>query len=133
MNDKTFHINFESLADAIQDAKKAIKQGKVVGNPGREASFENFSSFMSFMFPNKFALLIAIKLESPKSLYQLAQVVDRPQSAVLKDCDELENMGFIIYDKGSRNSKIPKLSFDYDTLLVHDRRGLQKYQFINVA
>ena len=127
------HINFESINEVIQLAKKTLEQGKVTGHPGKEASFENFSNFMNFMFPNKFALLVAIKRQSPKSLYQLSQIVHRPQSAVLNDCNELSHMGFIIFDSGKRNSKIPKLSFDYDTILVPDSRGLKKFLFLNVA
>ena len=67
-------------------------------------------------------------------LYQLAQLVNRKQSAVLQDCNELEAYGFIRYEKGgTRNSKTPLLAFDYDTIEVHDVRGRQRHELPRVA
>ncbi len=71
---------------------------------------------------------MAIKTEQPKSIYQLAKLVHRQQNAVLRDCDELRAFGFIKFDLGERNAKIPTLSFNYNKIVVHDLRGFQTHQ-----
>lgn len=128
MKDKNLHILFNSLEDLANEAKQALRSNKHSKYVGQDIRFENYNSFMNFLFPYKFSLLVAIKTGHPKSLYQLAQMVDRQQNAVLRDCDELEAFGFIKYETGSRNSKIPILAFDYDTIVVHDVRGFQTHQ-----
>ena len=122
---KDLHIKFGSFSDLIEEAKTAIKSG--VGQEYSDIRFESYTSFMNFMFPNKFELLVAIKVGSPNSLYQLAQLVSRHQSIVLKECNELEALGFISYEEGARNSKKPTLSFDYECIVVHDSRGNQSH------
>jgi predicted transcriptional regulator len=128
MKSKTLHILFSNLEDLAQEVKQAMRTREPSKHAGKEIRFESYFSFMSFLFPHKFSLLVAIKTESPKSVYQLAQLVDRQQNAVLRDCDELEAFGFIKYESGERNAKIPKLAFDYDTIVVHDQRGYQSHQ-----
>lgn len=121
---KYLHIKFSTLDTLGAEIKKAMKSKAPMKNRGKEIRFETHASFMNFLFPHKFSLLIAIKIEKPKSLYQLAKIVGRQQNAVLRDCDELEAFGFIVYEPGeSRNSKVPKLKFDYEGILVHDPRG----------
>lgn len=128
MKSKTLHIQFSSIDDLAKETKEILKTQKADEFVGRDIRFENYDQFMGFLFPNKFALLVAIKVEQPQSLYQLAQMISRQQSAVLRDCDELEMLGFIKYETGPRNSKIPRLAFEYDTIVVHDKRGLQSHQ-----
>ena len=128
MKNKTLHIQFSSIDDLAREAKEILKTKKADEFAGRDIRFENYDQFMGFLFPNKFSLLVAIKIEQPQSLYQLAQIIGRQQSAVLRDCDELEMLGFIKYETGPRNSKIPRLPFEYDTIIVHDNRGIQSHQ-----
>ena len=53
-------------------------------------------------------------------MYELAVMVSRSQSGVLRECIELEASGFItLKQEGARNSLKPELSFDYDRLAVH--------------
>lgn len=129
MDDNMLHIRFSSLQDLGAEVKKAMHTGQSETEAGKDIRFESFSSFMSFLFPHKFSLLVAIKVDNPRSVYQLAKLVGRQQNAVLRDCDDLEAFGFIVYEPGeSRNSKVPKLKFDYDAILVHDSRGEHAHQ-----
>ena len=128
MKSKSLHILFGSLEELAREVKMALQEKKPSKFVGKDIRFENYAAFMNFLFPNKFSLLVAIKTEQPKSVYQLAKLVDRQQNAVLRDCDELEAFGFIKYNLGERNAKIPTLAFDYDTIVVHDQRGFQMHQ-----
>ncbi len=128
MKNKALHILFSSLEDLANEVKRAMHDKNPSKFAGKEIRFESYASFMSFMFPHKFSLLVAIKTEQPKSIYQLAKQIDRQQNAVLRECDELEAFGFIKYKTGERNAKIPLLAFDYDTIVVHDQRGFQMHQ-----
>ena len=128
MKDSLLHIRFGSLDELGEQVKKAMLSSKPMPDVGAEIRFEDYNSFMSFLFPHKFSLLVAIKSQKPSSIYQLAKLVGRQQNAVLRDCNELESYGFIIYEPGeSRNSKVPKLAFNYSALLVHDERGKQSH------
>ena len=134
MGNKTLHIQFSTLDGLVEDLENAIKTGKPDQYVGQDVRFESYSQFMNYLFPHKFTLLVAIKADRPTSVYQLAKLVNRHQNAVLKDCDDLKSMGFIDYEVGGdRNSKMPKLAFDYDTILVHDSRITQTFQFSDVA
>jgi predicted transcriptional regulator len=123
-NNNAFHINFGSLEDLGREARQALSGVVKKENIGRSALFADLNDFMSFMFPGKFMLLMMIKSRGPGSLYELAQLVGRSQSGVLRECKDLEAMGFIVLKKnGARNALKPTLSFDYDRLIVHTEAG----------
>lgn len=120
--DKSFHIEFGTLDDLANKAKKAMKEGKE--QTSQAAMFGSFTEFMEFMFPTKFHVLMLIKVKNPKSLYELAQMIGKSQPGILKECRELELMNFITLEKsGPRNSLLPRLSFDYNRLIVHSDEG----------
>jgi predicted transcriptional regulator len=120
MSDKIFHITFESISDFIEQARKSMRGSVDKKNIGRSASFKDFNQFMDFMFPQKFTILVAIKMHKPKSLYEIAKITNLPQSSVLKECNALESSGFItLKEEGSRSAKVPELTFDYNEIRVH--------------
>ncbi len=80
MNDKTFHITFESISDFVDQARKSMLGNLDKKNIGRSASFKNFNQFMNFMSPHKFTILLAIKTHRPKSIYEIAKITHLPQS-----------------------------------------------------
>ncbi len=121
---KDFHIEFGKLEDVAEQAKVAMAHGPSVNKINDSAVFENLNDFMEFMFPGKFTLLMMIKAKSPGSLYELAQLVNKSQSGVLRECKELELMGFIsLIKEGPRNSLVPRLKFEYDRIVVHGDTG----------
>lgn len=127
-NKKAFHIEFGSIDSLGKQAMQALDGKRNERNQGRSAMFTDLADFMSFMFPAKFMLLMLIKAKAPTSMYELAKLVKRSQSGVLKDCKELELMGFIDLKKtGPRNAMQPMLSWDFDSLLVHSDIGEVQY------
>ena len=68
----------------------------------------------------KLELLTLIASEKPKSVYELAKMVDRSVAPVQKDCATLAKTGFIFFEKekGGRGTMTPKLKFDYNKIVV---------------
>jgi predicted transcriptional regulator len=121
MKNKHFHIYFGSIDTLAEQAKLALTNGI---KQESAAIFSNLDSFMRFMFPYKFMILMMIKTKKPGSLYELAQLSGRSQSGVLADCKELEAMGFICLEKtGPRKAMLPTLKFPYDSIIVHTEIG----------
>lgn len=123
-NKNAFHITFGSIDDLAHEARQVLSGSVNKQNLGSSAMFADLNDFMSFMFPGKFMLLMMIKSKNPGSLYELAQLVNRSQSGVLRECKDLESMGFITLEKsGARNALKPELAFSYDRLVVHTEIG----------
>jgi predicted transcriptional regulator len=125
MKSEAFHVQFGTLQDLQKQAKSALKGTIVKENIGRSALFKDLNDFMTFMFPGKFIILMMIKATKPGSMYQLAQHVDRSQSGVLRECKDLEAMGFIKLKASSSPRKpfVPELAFNYDRIIVHTDKG----------
>jgi predicted transcriptional regulator len=68
----------------------------------------------------KLELLAMISYAEPKSIYDLANIVGRALAAVQKDCQMLEGIGFIRFEKQTtgRGSIVPKLKFSYNRIVV---------------
>jgi len=113
---------FKSDDDFFGDIKKAMKSNKKLIQNQNTLYFDDYHSFQKFMFPNRFDVLAAIKAFKPTSIYSLAKKLLRHHQSVLKDCNALEVAGFIVTETNTaeRNQTIPRLSFDYDTIIVHN-------------
>ena len=57
-------------------------------------------------------ILNTIKHENPKSIRDLANKIDKDVSNIQPKVKRLEEDGFIKFENGSKNSKIPYLTFD---------------------
>lgn len=57
-------------------------------------------------------ILNAIKHEKPKSIRDLANKINKDVSNVQPKVKKLEESGFIKFESGSKNSKIPYLTYD---------------------
>lgn len=117
---KEMIIQFVALDDfavnsiqAIQDRKKSIQSKNII-------FFDSWTSFRGFMTLQKLEILIMISSVQPQSIYELSRLLDRSLSAVQKDCQMLERIGFISLkkQKTGRGSVIPSLVFDYDKIVV---------------
>lgn len=119
-NDKTLYVEFKSVEDMERSVLNATKTKIPKIQPKNILYFDSLSSFRNFMSLQKLELLTMIATESPKSIYELTQLVDRGLAAVQKDCQVLELAGFIKLDKpkGKRGSIAPKLKFDYNRIVV---------------
>lgn len=125
MKSKTLKIKFESWENFKSRARKelheVIKHKKKLLQPADVLVFASVGIYQKLMSEQKYMILAAIRNLKPTSLYQLAKLVDRDFANVKKDCDSLAVAGFIVLEDAGdkRNTKIPKLKFDYDTIEIH--------------
>jgi predicted transcriptional regulator len=83
------------------------------------------------MSDQKYTILAAISKYQPNSVYQLAKILNRAQQNVARDCELLSGHGFITFEEieDARNSKAPRLSFDYNAVVVHLPSVAYKVEF----
>lgn len=121
---KEMTIDFFSLEEfgqrTIANIKTALKTGIPHIQPKNIIHFDSIASFRGFMTLQKIEILLMISNVKPKSIYELAKLLDRSLGAVQKDCDVLARIGFIKLQKQKtgRGSIMPKLAFDYDKIVV---------------
>lgn len=82
--------------------------------------FGSITAYQRYMTEQKLVILATIFSQNPTSIYQLAQLVDRDFANVQRDCNALEAAGFIrlVDGKDAKNSKAPRLAFDYNRIVV---------------
>ncbi len=125
MENKTLKITFESWEDfkdrTRNELKEVIKNKKKFIQPPNVRVFASIAVYQKLMSEQKYMILAAIHNLKPTSVYQLAKLVDRDFANVKKDCDSLAAADFIVLEDAgdNRNTKIPKLKFNYDTIEVH--------------
>lgn len=119
-NKKALTIKFKNLDELEKELLDLPKKKVGYIQPKDVVLFESINGFRSFMTLQKLEILTLIASEKPKSVYELARIVDRAIAPVQKDCNILAKAGFIIFEKekGGRKTITPKLKFDYDRLIV---------------
>ena len=87
------------------------------------------------MSEQKLEILTLIANANPKSVYELAKMLGRAIAPVQKDCQSLETVGFIDFEKekGGRGTLTPRLVFDYDRILVKLPSHPYELQFSSAA
>lgn len=117
---KEMIIAFKSLDDLGKEAIKAIKSRTAKIQPKNIVYFDNWTSFRGFMSLQKLEILTMISCVEPNSIYELTRLLDRSLAAVQKDCEALEQVGFISLEKKKtgRGQVVPRLKFDYDKIVV---------------
>jgi predicted transcriptional regulator len=82
--------------------------------------FDSVSSFRNFMTLQKLEILALVAGAKAQSIYELSSMLGRAISPVQKDCQMLEQAGFIVLEReqGGRGTLTPKLSFPYYCILV---------------
>lgn len=113
-------IQFESVDDFMADIEDCIFNGKDPAISNKSLSFDSFETFKRLISHNKIQVLIAISRLKPESIYQLEKLLNRQYPHVLKDCRQLENLGFIklIESNGVKKQLRPSLVFEYDVIKV---------------
>ncbi len=117
---KALTIKFISLAELEKELIDYPKTKIGYIQPTDVILFENINGFRNFMTLQKLELLTLIASAKPKSVYELAKMVDRAISPVQKDCHSLAQAGFIKFEKekGGRGTMTPKLKFAYNRIVV---------------
>lgn len=117
---KEIIVAFKSLDELGKEAIKSIKNRKPSIQPENIIYFDSWTSFRGFMSLQKLEILTMISSLEPKSIYELMRLLDRSLSAVQKDCEALEQVGFITLEKQKtgRGQVVPRLKFNYDKIIV---------------
>lgn len=113
-------IKFRSLDQWEKELHNLPKARKAYVQPKDVVIFDSLNSFRNFMTLQKLELLTIIASAKPKSVYELSKMLDRALGPVQNDCNGLEGLGFIIFEqeKSGRKTIVPKLKFNYDTIIV---------------
>lgn len=135
MNNKILHIRFKSLDDFKNEIIESVEKRKKNIKSKDEIYFESRNSFRKFMTMQKIELLSAIANLKPTSIYVLAQMLSRDLASVSRDCTSLETTGFITLkeQKNSRNSKTPKLTFNYSSILIENKDNKYSIEFLTAV
>ena len=93
---------------------------KMTGSQSQEdMDFESLSMLRKLLSNEKARLIHTIKTKKPKSIYELAKLLDRDFKSVIQDIKLLQKFGFIemIAEKsGKRNRLRPVISVDSITI-----------------
>jgi predicted transcriptional regulator len=90
-------------------------------NSEGEYDFDGISSLKKILSNEKAKILDSIKHKKPKSIYQLAKILNRPFKAVFDDVKLLERFGFIemiLEKEGKRVRHRPEIVVDQITIHV---------------
>ena len=138
MKIKPLKITFESVNSFAAKSTALLKDALNHTNTIQKKDilvWSSVESYQKFMSDQKYTILAAIYKFHPQSVYQLAKILNRAQQNVARDCDLLEGHGFIklIETEDGRKMKAPKLSFDYNAILVCMPSISYKIEFEEVA
>lgn len=117
---KTLKIKFESIDQWEKELLSLPKHKNSFVQSKNIIFFDSLNSFRNFMTLQKLEILTIIASAKPKSVYELAKMVDRSIGPVQNDCNTLESVGFIVFEKQKTGRKTiaPKLAFNYDKIIV---------------
>lgn len=132
---KTMTVAFRSLREIEDDLLSLPKTKTAKIQPKNLVYFDSLSSFRNFMTIQKLEILTLVANAKPKSIYELAKMLNRAIAPVQKDCQMLEAVGFINFDKekGGRGNLVPKLAFEYNRILVRLPEHPYELQFSAAA
>jgi predicted transcriptional regulator len=109
MKTKRFIVSIQPLEKSLHGFAQALgaaRKGKQL--PASSGlSFSDVETFRGFFSKKRMELLQAIKKESPKSVYQLAHLVDREYKNVYDDVQFFKELGLI-----QAENKVMSLKFD---------------------
>src|SRR5581483_5487967 len=121
---KPIKVTFESLEGFAAQSRKALQNALESKKKATQKKdiliWSSVEAYQQFMSDQKYTILAAIYKYQPQSVYQLAKILNRAQQNVARDCDLLEGHGFIKFEESEdgRKTKTPKLSFDYNAVMV---------------
>ncbi len=113
---KKLYISLKSPTEALKDFGKALKRareakGKVA--PHYEIAFDNKNDFNRFV--KNIFILMCIQSFNPKSVYELAKIIDMDQSNLNKLINFFEELGAIKVEEkkiGGRLVRIPLVEYE---------------------
>ena len=76
---------------------------------------ESLDTLRKVLTPERLKILQTIKTHNPKSVYELAKILDRDRSAVIRDLEVLESLGLVEFSedkKSGRKRRKPVVPYD---------------------
>lgn len=120
---KELKLYIENTTDFKKKIKKeliAIDKNKATKLNGDSISFQSLDQLRKFLTPKRLELLRIIRHKKPRSLYELAKLVDRTPENVNTDIKFLKQLGFVEVTKIKevRKKTVPEVSYDKMTLEI---------------
>lgn len=128
-------IHFKTFKEFSEEALRALETRTPLIQPKHIIYFEFVEGFRNFMTMQKVEILTVIYNCQPKTIYELAKIVDRDFAGVSRDCTSLMTTGFIRLKatKNAKGSKKPELTFPYKVISVRLPRSPYQIEFKDAA
>jgi len=101
MKVKSIQIKIQGMNSWFKDVESKLKdfnKGKYEEEK-KTVSFENIKILRKTLTPERIKLMSIIRHKKPKSIYELAKMVNRDRRAVITDVNILNNLGFVELEK----------------------------------
>jgi len=119
---KNIRIGIASTRKILDEAKgvmEAIQRGESPPKSvGGEIYFENIQTLQSVLTEKRITLLRTIKERKPKSIYELAKILQRDTKNVSDDVNKLSELGFITLTKSKEGRVRVRPDVEYDNILL---------------
>ncbi len=105
------------ILDKFKETCEAIERGE---SPRKSEGiyFENINTLESILTEKRLTLLRTIREKKPKSIYELAKILQRDVKNVNNDVSKLSELGFITLTKSKVGRIRVSPTVDYDKILL---------------
>ena len=120
MKVKNIKITIKSRQEVLKEFAETyekLRKGEKV-KKHEELSFQNIETLRKFLTEKRIELLRVIKAKQPRSIYELAQLVQRDLKSVNTDIQILKQLGLVSLEKVIEERKKMKPIVEFDTLNV---------------
>ena len=103
----------EEDLEEIVDALKRVERGEEFHE--EKIVVENLDVLRKILTPERLRILQVIRSEKPKSIYELAKLLDRDRAAVVRDLEYLQQLGLVEFEeerRGKRRSRKQVVPYD---------------------
>lgn len=120
---KKLKLNIEDTTEfkkKVKEELREIDKGKAKKLREDSISFQSLNQFRKFLTPKRLELLRVIRHKKPRSMYELAKLVNRTPENVNTDIKFLETLGFVELTriKEIRRKLVPEVNYDKMTLEI---------------
>lgn len=116
MRVKDIRISIKSKEDLYHEIKEVWKRLEKGASVHRHEgiSFENIEAMRKILSEERLRILKTIKKENPKSIYELAKLLNRDIKNTFDDVQFLQKVGLIELKKTKegREKSVPKVNYD---------------------
>ncbi len=103
-------MKIQSMQDLKKEMLSVVRGERKAPADAAQPSFESVEAVIRLLTPENRYLLAAIDKNKPKSVADLARLVDRAEPNVSRTLSKLEACGFIRLRQGVGKAKIPEVA-----------------------